>query len=133
VRNLYRWVEHTGELELEIEAAGRREVFEEGFRAMRGLLESSSTGTAATQVVELSAGDGAALLADWLAELAYLGESLGFVPKRLVALELGDTELSAEVEGYEGDPPNLVKGVTYHRLELEPAGAGWRARAVLDV
>ena len=100
---------------------------------MCGLLEVPSTGAAATQAVKLSARDGAALLAEWLAELAYLGESLGFVPKRLLALDLRDTELSAEVEGYEGDPPNLVKGVTYHRLELEPWDEGWRARAVLDV
>jgi SHS2 domain-containing protein len=130
---VYRWVEHTGELELEIEAPGRREVFEDAFRAARGLLASDRTGNASVEAVELRAGDGAALLADWLAELAYLGESKGFVPQRLRSLEVEDTELSAQIEGFQGEPPHLVKGVTYHRLELRPADSGWRARVVLDV
>ena len=130
---MYRWVEHTGELELEIEAQGRREVFEEAFRAMRGLLQSQHTGGTQSHLVELSAGDGAALLADWLAELAYLGESEGFMPEHLSWVELDETSLAARLDGFTGAPPHLVKGVTYHRLSLEPGGAGWRATAVLDV
>jgi SHS2 domain-containing protein len=34
----YRWVEHTGELELAIDAPTERAVFEDGFEAMRELL-----------------------------------------------------------------------------------------------
>jgi SHS2 domain-containing protein len=130
---MYRWVEHTGELEIEIEAPDRREVFEEAFRAMRGLLQTSHTGPAQVHDVELSAPDGATLLADWLAEIAYLAESHGFVPERLEWQELTDTRLSARLQGFTGEPPHLVKGVTYHRLTLEPSESGWRATAVLDV
>jgi SHS2 domain-containing protein len=130
---VYRWVEHTGELELEIEARSRQGVFEEAFRAMRGLIASAQTGPTQTHTVELSAGDGAALLADWLAEIAYLAESEGFVPERLDWLEFGEAGLSARLEGFTGEPPHLVKGVTYHRLTLEPAGPGWHASVVLDV
>ena len=130
---MYRWVEHTGELELEIEAASRRGVFEEGFRALRGLLQSVHTGPAQAHEVQLSAPDGAALLADWLAELAYLAESEGFVPERLEWLGLDEERLSARLEGFTGEPPNLVKGATYHRLTLERASAGWHGTVVLDV
>jgi len=130
---VHRWVEHTGELELEIEASSRRGVFAEAFRAIRGLIASEFRGPAQAHAVELSAPDGAALLADWLAELAYLAESEGFVSERFESLELGETGLSARLEGFTGKPPHLVKGVTYHRLTLEPTGPRWRATVVLDV
>ena len=129
----YRWVEHTGELELAIEADSERGVFEEGFFAMRELLDSERGEPAPPREAALSAGDRAALLADWLAELAFLAESERLVPDRLARLELDGTGLSALVEGHRGDPPHLVKAVTYHRLSLERAGNGWRAGVVLDV
>jgi SHS2 domain-containing protein len=131
----YRWVEHTGELELEIEAPDEPAVFSEGFEAMRELLagEDEASGEALSRAVELAGSDRAALLADWLAELAILGETEGLVPGRLRGLELGDDGLSATVDGREGAPSHLVKGATYHRLAFERSGAGWFARVVLDV
>jgi SHS2 domain-containing protein len=129
----YRWVEHTGELELEIEAETPQAVFEEGFGAMRELLAPEGEGRPRSQRVELRAPDRAALLADWLAELAFLGETQGLSPERLAALRLTDTELAATVDGVEGHPPHLVKAATYHRLVFERSNGGWRARVVLDV
>jgi SHS2 domain-containing protein len=130
---MYRWVEHTGELELEIQAASEREIFEQGFEAMRELLSDETGEPLLPRRVTLEARDGAALLADWLAELAFLAETEGFVPERIATLELGERRLEAVIEGSGGDPPHLVKAATYHRLALEPAGSGWRASVVLDV
>lgn len=132
---MYRWVEHTGELEIEIEAPTEREVFEHGFEAMRELLGSASDRDepAPPREVSIGAADRAALLAEWLAELAFLAESEGLVPERLAALELGERSLRAVVHGRRGRPPHLVKAATYHRLSLEPVGDGWRATVVLDV
>jgi SHS2 domain-containing protein len=129
----YRWVEHTGELELEIEAADETSVFGEGFEAMRELLSSEARGEPMSRRVELAGSDRPALLADWLAELAILGETEGLVPERLRGLELGDGGLRATVDGREGAPSHLVKGATYHRLAFERSGDGWFARVVLDV
>jgi SHS2 domain-containing protein len=133
---MYRWVEHTGELELEIEAQTEAGVFEQGFAAMRELLggdDEPETGTQITRRVALEGSDRAVLLADWLAELAYLAETDGFVPMRVSALELAGTRLEAVVRGSEGQPPHLVKAATYHRLTFEHAGDAWRATVVLDV
>jgi SHS2 domain-containing protein len=130
----YRWVEHTGELEVELEANSERGVFEAGFEAMRELLSGGEAPERLDVDVGLPGEDRAALLADWLGELAFLGETRGLVPDRLSALELEEDGLRARVEGFEGDPPHLVKGATYHRLSLERLdGGGWRARVVLDV
>jgi SHS2 domain-containing protein len=130
----YRWVEHTGELEVEIEAPTERAVFEHGFEAMRELLaDGDGSEPAPPRPVSIAARDRAALLAEWLAELAFLAESEGLLPERLASLELGDSDLRAVVEGRRGSPPHLVKAATYHRLSLERAGGGWHATVVLDV
>ena len=129
----FRWIEHTGELELELEAATERGIFEAGFHAMRELMSSNRSRERIEVAVALTGGDRAALLADWLGELAFLGETRGLVPDRLASLDLTDEGVSAVVEGRAGNPPHLVKGATYHRLRFERAGNGWRARVVLDV
>jgi SHS2 domain-containing protein len=129
-------VEHTGELEVEIEAPTERGVFEHGFEAMRELLTGESGGAgspARPRRVSVRAPDRAALLAEWLAELAFIAESEALVPERLASLELGDDELSAVVEARKASPPHLVKAATYHRLSLERTREGWRATVVLDV
>ena len=129
----YRWVEHTGELEVELEAASERGLFESGFDAMRELLAGDVEPERMEVSVELAGTDRTALLADWLGELAFLGESRGLVPERLANFELRESGLRATVEGWQGDPPHLVKGATYHRLAFERGGGRWRASVVLDV
>jgi SHS2 domain-containing protein len=126
-------VEHTGELEVEIEAPTEQGVFEDGFEAMRELLGSAGDEPARSREVSIAAPDHAALLAEWLAELAFIAESEGLVPERLAGLELAEDGLRAVVEGSEGAPPHLVKAATYHRLALERREGGWRATVVLDV
>jgi SHS2 domain-containing protein len=108
-------------------------VFEAAFEAMKELLGDDASGPGRRVTVELEAGDRAALLADWIGELAYLAETERLVPARLAGLELDRTALTAQVEGFWGDPPHLVKAATYHGLVLEPADGGWRASVVLDV
>lgn len=135
---MYRFVEHTGELELELEADTEGAVFEEALRAFGELLaehapDEGKEDTATDAELDVHAPDRATLLAEWLGELAYLAESKGFVPERSLALELGEQDLHAKLAGRTGAPPHLVKAVTYHRLEFEPAGGGWRARVVFDV
>jgi SHS2 domain-containing protein len=66
-------------------------------------------------------------------ELAFLAESEGFVATWLETLELGDQSLRATVAGAVGEPPPIVKAVTYHRLEFAPTQRGYFARVVLDV
>ena len=140
---MYRWGEHTGELELEIEADSERGVFEEGFAAIRELLDGArvpgppapgrdARPALARRRVSLHARDGAALLADWLGELAFLAEE-GLIPERLASLELRGAGLEAVVEGHGDERSHLVKAATYHRLSLTQRGSSWRACVVLDV
>jgi SHS2 domain-containing protein len=130
---VFRWVEHTGELELEIESATGEEVFADALAALRELLGDGEESETRSYDVTVRADDRPALLAAWLEELVFLAETEGFVPAGLESFELRDDELRARIHGHLGDPPHLVKAVTYHGLELARSDGGWRARAVLDV
>jgi protein archease len=133
---VYRWVDHTSEVELEIETTEEHEVFDEAARALAELLGMDATDTTdvtAERRVEARATDRPTLLAAWLEELAFLAEAEGFVATRVAELELGGDGLRATAAGVVGEPPPLVKAVTYHRLAFERSEAGYFARVVLDV
>jgi SHS2 domain-containing protein len=130
---VYRWVDHTAEVELEIDAASEREVLEEAIRALADLLGIEAPRGEERRAITLQAGDRPALLAAWIDELTFLAESEGFVATHVVALDLQPAGLKATVAGILGEPPPLVKAVTYHRLAFEPSGEGYVARVILDV
>jgi SHS2 domain-containing protein len=132
---MFRWVEHTSELEVRIEAPTERAVCEDALAALADALGQPGEDGGGTVEREVTAAgpDRPALLAAWMEELVFLAESEGLVPVRAVDLALEDDRLRARVEARPGDPPHLIKAVTYHRLEFEPDGDAWRAAVVLDV
>lgn len=133
---MYRWDDHTSELELRIEADTEEEVFAEALAAMSELLgpdEVSGTDGARVVEVEASAGDRPALLAAWIEELVYLAETAATIPRGLEEIELDEGSVRARVGCVRGEARPLVKAVTYHRLALEQGEGGWWGRVVLDV
>jgi SHS2 domain-containing protein len=128
----YRWVDHTAEVELHIDAATPELVFKDALGAFAELVGAVS-GPSDTIIVQLEAPDRGALLVQWIEELIFEAETEGFVPEAAHILHLSAKAVSAELIGRRGNPRPLVKAVTYHGLEFEPAGEGWRAKVVLDV
>ena len=130
---MFRWAEHTAELELQIEASSEAAVFEEALIAFAELLGDGG-GDPMTRELEVEAEESSMLLVEWLSELVYLSEAEQFVPAQIASLELSDGRLRATLEGHRGEPRHLVKAVTLHRLALwQDEAAGWHARVVLDV
>jgi protein archease len=130
---VFRWVEHTAELGLEIEAASREDVFREALAAFAELV-GAGDGPPLVREVEVEAEEPGLLLVEWLSELLYLADAEQLVPERVASLELADGRLRATVEGRRGEPRQLLKAVTLHRLEFrESDTVGWRAQVVLDV
>jgi SHS2 domain-containing protein len=130
---VYRWVEHTGELEMEIKAPDEATVFADAVAALHELLADGPRGAAESRELAVEATDRAVLLAEFLTELLFRVETEDFVPFGLSSFELEDRHLRATVDGYRGRPPHLVKAVTYHGLGFERVNGGWRASVVLDV
>ena len=141
---MYRWLDHTAEIELELEAASEHEVLSDALDALRELLEGNETPVSSEgwqrhkdeierRAVRATASDRPALLAAWLEELVFLAESEGFIAFAVERLSLEHCALSAMVAGHVGEARPLVKAVTYHRLQFEPSERGYRGRVVFDV
>ncbi len=129
----YRWVEHTAEVELEIESSSREGVFRDALQALSELLMDEDGGEQLRHELTVEGHDRAALLAEWLNELVFLAESQDLVPEEVERLDLSDRRITATVRCRRGRPRHLVKGATYHRLAFEPHAGGYRATVVLDV
>lgn len=131
---MYRFVEHTGEVELVIEASSEAGVFEEALVALAELVGAEPEGPPVRHTVDVSAGDRALLLAEWLSEGVFLGEIERFVPERVASIELRDDRLHATIDGRRGHPSHLVKAVTLNSLEFfQREDGAWHGRVVLDV
>jgi SHS2 domain-containing protein len=133
---MYRWIDHTSELELRVEAASDSAVLQDATSALAELLrgdEKAAEGEAVTREVTVDADDRAQLLAAWLDELVFLAETEAVIPESVSFETLDERGLRAQVVGRRGEPPHLVKAVTYHRLTFDRTGSGWTATVVLDV
>lgn len=129
----FRFLEHTGEVELELEATSEEDLLEEALAALLELLGGPGAGVLERRELELVSPDDALLLADWLGELLLLAELEQFVAERVVSLTLDGLHLRATVEGRRGEPPHLVKAVTLSGLDAHPKGKDWQGHVVLDV
>ena len=129
----YQWIDHTAELELQVEADTQDAVFGDALAALAELLSGDEAGEPMLFEVSVDGPDPATLLAAWLDELVFRAETGDLVPEGVERLSLGENHLDATVRARRGRPPHLVKGVTYHRLAFEPHGDGYRATVILDV
>ena len=129
----HRFVEHVGEVELELDAPTEAGIFEAALAAFEELVEGGDAGEPARHEIELRAADRALLLVDWLSELVFLAEVHDFVPERVAAFELEGGRLHATVVGRRDRPRHLVKAVTLNRLAFEQRAGTWQGRVVLDV
>lgn len=129
-----RWIDHTAELELRVDAPTEHEVFVEAMRALAELLgEPDPGGDGEVVAIEVTAPDRGALLAAWLEELVFRSETERVVAEAVEELELGRETVRARVRMRPARPRHLVKAVTYHRLGFERSEDGYRATVVLDV
>ncbi len=129
----YQWVEHTAELELQIEAESEERVFHDALRAFAEVTGDGGHGDPVGCEIALECSDRGGLLVQWLDELVYRAETGDLVPDAVESLELGRGGLRAVVRAHRDAPRHFVKGVTYHRLAFERHENGFRATVVLDV
>jgi SHS2 domain-containing protein len=130
---VYRFADHTGEVELELEAPTEEGIFEAAVAAYAELAAAAGGGEPAHRELDVLGRDRALLLVDVLNELVYLAETEGFAPEHLAAIELGEDRLRATVTGRLGEPRHLVKAVTLNKLEFGQEGGVWHGRVVVDV
>ena len=134
----FRILEHTADMG--IEAAG--ETLDELLvQAARGLMEIISGAEALPReerVVEVTAGEGAELLVNWLNEILFLFDPGGFFPADFIIEEATENRVKGRITGEPFDPQRHpidreIKAATYHQVQLERGADGWLARVYLDL
>jgi SHS2 domain-containing protein len=131
---MYRWLEHTTERELWIEDEAPKAVLGEAAIALGDLLREHPGGEPLMHEVSLSASDLPTLLMEWLRELVRLASEDGFVPERILKMDLSGNAVEAVVAGQRTTPQSLIKGVAPDRLEFEQDEDGaWHARVYVEV
>jgi SHS2 domain-containing protein len=132
----HRFVEHTGELELRVEAPDLASLLEEAARALAEIMAEDAGGppTAPPEHVALAAADRESLLVDWLNELVYRADVDKRVYREVHVQRADDRHVAATLRGREPtSPKTAVKAATWHRLRVRDVGAGLEATVVLDV
>lgn len=135
---LYRELEHTGDLGIEVAAPTRSELFSRAALALAALLvEPSNVEGGEPRTVEISAGDDIDLMHDLLTELLQLFAADGFIWRDAAVEEQGQT-LHVTLKGELFDPRRHtsrgeIKAVTYHQLTVENVSNEWRTRIIFDV
>jgi len=138
----YRFVEHTADVGVELEASSYEGLLSEGLLALTDTLTEVERVSLEIELsVDLSAPSREDLLVGWLNELVYLFDSKSVLLRQSdigVGKEGGEWRLRATVCGERYDPgrhriKTLIKAVTYHQLAVRSSTSGWQARVVFDI
>jgi SHS2 domain-containing protein len=138
----FRPLEHTADLGIEVETAELDELFVDAAAGLcdaitdRQAIEPRRERTFALRAEALDL-----LLVGWLEELLYhfdAGGELYAGGEAAVEGHGSSWSLHAKMRGETYDPDRhplkvQVKAITYHGLEVERDGKGWRARVIFDI
>jgi len=132
----HRFIEHTSDLELRLEAADLASLLEEAARALADVMAEDAGGppTAEAERVEIVAPERESLLVDWLNELVYRSDVNKCVYDDVRVHRANDRKLEATLRGREPrSPKTAVKAATWHRVRVAETANGLEATVVLDV
>jgi SHS2 domain-containing protein len=138
----YSFIDHTADVAADLTGRTLAELFGAAAQALTDTItELERVRPLVTQSVTLEAGSIETLLVDWLNELIYRFEVQNMLfCDASVTVEAREDRwaLAATVAGELFDPARhpsrvLVKGATYHGLEVTGQAGDWRARIVLDI
>ncbi len=135
----FEFFDHTADLGIRVRAASRAGLVEPATRALYAAIgELIPSGEPRPWRIELTGGDAAELLRDYLNELLVLFErdrvrvttveDVRFDEEALfVRGEVRDVDLECSVFARE------VKAITYHELAVRPVSDGWEATIIVDI
>jgi len=135
----YTIVDHTADVGIELEAAGKPEVFAAAALAMFDLMYGlEAISEKETWRIEVKAESDEELLVAWLNEILYIHAVEKLLFAGFTEATLSEGAFSALGHGERFDPIRHkgdmeIKAATYHRLLLEKQKAGWKARIIFDV
>ncbi len=135
----HRFLPHTADIFVELEAGSLSGLFHEATDVIRCLLAGdTAVDRVAVRRISVTASGADELLHHYVRELLAVFQVDTFVPAQLEVHELTHTELRGTVSGetFDGrkhEPQPEVKAVTRHQLKVEQTESIWRGTMVLDM
>ncbi len=138
----YTFLDHTADVAVELSAPTREGLYAAALQAFTDTVtERSAVEPAEGHDLEVVAAGPEELMVEWLGELVYRFDVDGLLFTRAeVRLEEADRRLrlAARVQGESFDPDRhplkvVIKGVTYHGLEVREDEDGWHGKVVFDI
>lgn len=136
---MFEILEHTADIGFRATGKDPAELFAESALALQSIaLDIGAVEERAAYPIAASGEDYESLLVNFLNELLYYLDGEQVVMRRLEIDRLSAGELAGrgwgELRDPERHPPRLVvKGVTYHQLEVREQAGLWTARVFLDI
>jgi SHS2 domain-containing protein len=136
--DIFREIEHTGDVGIEIEADSRAELFRRAAIAIaRLMVDTADVRAAEGRNLSISATDDTDLMHDMLSDLLRKFVVDGFIWSAAAVEEAG-TGLRVRLFGERFDPGRHefhreIKAVTYHELAVRNEHGRWFARVIFDV
>lgn len=141
---MFEILEHTADIGLRAWGGTQREMASEASRGLTAIVMDASRAKAAVEWEVSAAGeDQEALLVNWLSEILYLLDATGVA---IHSVDVADWEMASNGEWrgrgvVRGEPRReeehparlIVKGITWHQLQVRKTGEGWCAEVYLDV
>ena len=137
--NVYRQIDHTADLGIELDATDLPGLFSLGAEALYGLI-ADPRGIEEREEISVSAtGEGwEGLFHAWLCELLAQFNLQGFIGKRCEVEKAEPGRVEARIKGEILDLKRHrfyteIKGVTYHGFRVWQENGRWHARVIFDV
>ena len=136
---LFREIEHTADLGIEIEADTPGDLFRCAGLALFSLMVSPEGVEAREEREETVQAEGwEDLLHDWLSRLLRRFLQEGFIATAITIDAIDSTQVHARLAGEKLDYKRHnfeteIKAVTYHQLSVACENGRWRARVIFDV
>ncbi len=140
---LYKLIDHTADLGIEINGRTKRDLFTKAVLSLMNVLievTESEKGKAniRQRTLTVEGSDIADLLVNFLREVLYLFNGEVLIIWKCEIMECGNRKLVARLflESYDKKKHIMkteIKAVTYHGLSVQRIKKGWKARVIFDV
>jgi len=134
MRKFFEILPHKADLKIKVFGASKKELF---LNAMKAMFEAASIkpeGKVVKRKIKIQSPDILQLLVDFLSEILYLSETENEAYFNIKFKKFSDNTLEGELFGKKIKEQGLIiKGVTYHNLEIRKKKEGYLATILFDV
>jgi len=134
-----KYLDHTGDVGIQISAASLEELFVTAAQAMFQIIcpRGKAAGIEKFSIM-VSGNNTEELLVNWLSELNFIFQTEGVLLGDVLEISFANDALAAliaceKINRQKHDIQMEIKAVTYHKLFVKRTKSGWRAQVIFDI